>query len=278
MDLSSAISDLLSALFPRWAEKLKLGQRIPQLMVVGFFVLAFLAVIAKTLEDIMFDGEPFSGTILYALLHAPVLFTANFTATVAAMGYVGIFGLMLLESTSLPVPSEVILPFAGYLVLTGQLNLWLTITVSTVAGVIGCLIDYYIGMKGLNLLAKQKTLERLFNKSHMQTAENWFSKYGATAVFLSRLAPGFRTLVSFPAGAVKMPLAKFVIYTAAGCLVWDAVLVYSGVVVGSRWQQVASISNYLIAAATTVTLVVVIAFLIKRKKKKSLPTLKTTAN
>lgn len=270
MGLLSAIADVLSSLFPHWAEKLKIRQRMPQLIIAGIFALGFLALIAKTLEDTLIDGEPFSGTILFSLLHAPILFTESFTTTVATMGYIGIFGLMLLESSSLPIPSEVILPFAGYLVFTGQLNLWITVTISTVAGLIGCLIDYYIGMKGLSLLSKQKTLERLlFNKSHIQTAQNWFTKYGAVAVFLSRLAPGFRTLISFPAGAAKMPLLKFAAYTAAGCLVWDSVLVYSGMVVGSKWQQVASASNYLIVAATAVTLLAIVVFLIKRKRKSS---------
>lgn len=243
-----------------------LRRKAPQLVVAGVFALVFLAVMAMTLEDVLIDGEPLSGTVLFRFFHATFLFTQGFTAAIASLGYAGVFCLMLLESTSLPVPSEVILPFAGYLVFTGQLNLWLTITVSTLAGLIGCLIDYYIGMKGLNLLSRQRIMSRVLKGAYVQRTEKWFNKYGATAVFLSRLAPVFRTLISFPAGAVKMPLSKFVVYTAAGCLLWNTILICGGVVLGTSWQRMAAISNYLIVVAVAVISVAVAALFVKRKK------------
>jgi membrane protein DedA with SNARE-associated domain len=134
---------------------------------------------------------------------------------------------MLLESSSLPIPSEVILPFAGYLISQGQLNLWTTILIATLAGLTGSLIDYHIGLKGMNLPVRRRILSRLlFSEAHLEKAERWFKRYGVLAVFLSRMVPGFRTLVSFPAGAVKMQLLKFIVYTTAGCLAWNTVLIY----------------------------------------------------
>lgn len=174
---------------------------------------------------------------------------------------------MFLESTSLPIPSEAILPFSGYLVSSGQLNFWIALLVSTAAGTAGCLVDYYIGMKGFDVLARRKTLSNLlYNKGRLAMAQNWFNKYGVTAVFLSRIAPGFRTLVSFPAGAVKMPLGKFIAYTTAGCLVWDAVLIYTGFYIGFNWREVAGVAQYLIVGVATAAVVAVIILVSRRNR------------
>jgi membrane protein DedA with SNARE-associated domain len=174
---------------------------------------------------------------------------------------------MLLESSSLPVPSEVILPFAGYLISQGQLNFWATTAIATLAGVTGSLVDYYIGMKGINLVAKRKILDKiLFSEARLQMAENWFKRYGAPAIFLSRIVPGFRTLVSFPAGAVKMPPPKFIAYTLAGCLVWNAALIYVGTYLGANWREVAGLSHYIIIGFAVTILIAGIVFLIRRKK------------
>src|SRR5665647_3667300 len=134
---------------------------------------------------------------------------------------------MILESSSLPVPSEVILPFSGYLVYTGQLNLWITIIVATIAAIVGSLIDYFIGLKGIEVLSKRRVLGRvLFSMDQLAFADEWFSKYGSLTIFLARLIPGIRTLISFPAGAAKMPLTKFLVYTTAGCILWNLSLIH----------------------------------------------------
>jgi len=213
------------------------------------------------------ERGPFKGTPLDTLLNVIETLTQNVTAAVASWSYAGIFLLMLLESSSLPIPSEVILPFAGYLVSQGQLNLWITIFISTLAGIAGSLIDYYIGMKGTDLLVRQKTTDRLFfRKGRLDTVRNWFKKYGVAAVFLCRMIPGFRTLISFPAGAVKMPLHKFVEFTGAGCLVWNAILVCTGYYVGSNWREIAGLSSYLILASL---FFIVLAFIIFTLRKRS---------
>jgi len=111
---------------------------------------------------------------------------------------------MILESSSLPLPSEVVLPFAGYLVYKGNLNFWVTIFVATVAAIIGSLIDYYIGLKGIEVLSKRRVLGRIiFSMDQLAVAGRWFQKYGALAIFLTRLILVLRTIISFPAGAAK---------------------------------------------------------------------------
>lgn len=252
-------------IFPKNFNELK--KKAPQLIAVAILAFGFLIVIGDALEDVLIDGQPFSGTLFYAILHTTILFTQNFTATVASLGYAGVFGLMLLESISLPIPSEVILPFAGYLVYLRQLDFWLTIAISTIAGVLGSLVDYCIGMEGLDILVKNKKLKKIIvNDSNIQRVEGWFNKYGAFAVFFSRLAPGCRTLISFPAGAAKMSISRFVLYTTAGCLVWDVVLVYAGMILGANWQQAAGFSNYLIAVVVIIIAALVVVFLIKRRQ------------
>jgi membrane protein DedA with SNARE-associated domain len=223
-------------------------------------------IVFDTLEDTLIEGSSFTGTPLDVLFNAVLQLTQNVTATVSSWGYAGVFLLMLLESSSLPVPSEVVLPFSGYLVSLGQLNMWITVLVSTVAGVMGSLVDYYVGLKGVSMLARRRVLDRLFfDKARLETAEAWFNKYGAAAVFLSRMIPGFRTLVSFPAGAVRMPLRKFVACTTAGCLIWNAFLIYIGFYIGANWREVAGVSRYLIVLALAAVLVALIVFLARRR-------------
>jgi membrane protein DedA with SNARE-associated domain len=176
---------------------------------------------------------------------------------------------MLLESSSLPIPSEVILPFAGFQVSLGQLNFWLTVLVSTVAGLIGSFVDYYIGLKGADWLARHKILDRLlFSRERLNTAERWFNKYGGVAVFLSRIIPGFRTLVSFPAGAAKMSLVRFALYTTIGCMIWNVFLVYLGVYLGRNWSQAAGVSRYLIIAAFAALVLTLLVLWIRRRNKR----------
>jgi len=242
--------------------------KAPELLFLAIVVIVVLLILGDTLEDTLIEGGSFSATPLALLFNFIITFTQNITVGISSWGYAGIFSLMLLESSSLPIPSEVVLPFAGYLISQGQLNLWITISIATLAGVTGSLIDYYIGLKGISLLAQRKILGRLlFSEARLETAEKWFKRYGVLAVFLSRMVPGFRTLVSFPAGAMKMLLPKFVLYTIAGCLVWNAVLVCIGVYLGANWREVAGVSHYIIIGFAAAILMAFIVLLVTRKKK-----------
>ena len=164
--------------------------------------------------------------------------------TVSGFGYYGIFALMLLESVSLPIPSEVILPFSGYLISRGVLDFWTVLFLTTLAGVMGAIVDYFIGyrlVKGGSLAVGR---HRLIEAEQLHTVQSWFAKYGPAAVLISRLIPGFRTLISFPAGMARMGIGRFVLYTAAGCLAWNALLLYAGVYLSTNWRSIVQSVDY----------------------------------
>jgi membrane protein DedA with SNARE-associated domain len=243
-----------------------LRRKTPQIIALTIIIILAVYISFEFLEDVFIEGTSLtSGPLVSAIMS----FTRDVKNTVASWGYSGIFGLMVLESSSLPVPSEVILPFSGYLVSIGQLNFWVTVAVATVAAIIGSLIDYYIGLKGVEALAKRRVLGRfLFSKDQLALASRWFDKYGAIIIFLARLIPGIRTLISFPAGAAKMPMAKFLVFTVAGCLLWNSVLIYVGYYLGKNWTEVADISHYIIIAVIAASVALAVAYLIVRNRRR----------
>jgi membrane protein DedA with SNARE-associated domain len=245
---------------------LNLRRKAPQIIALAIIITLVGYVSFEFLEDVFIEGAPItSGPLVSAIMS----FTHNVKNTVSSWGYPGIFGLMILESSSLPVPSEVILPFSGYLVSTEQLNFWVTLTVATVAALIGSLVDYYIGLKGIEALTRRKVLGRvLLSMDQLTYAGQWFSKYGSWAIFLGRLVPGIRTLISFPAGAAKMPLAKFLAFTAAGCILWNSVLIYVGYYLGKNWVEVASVSHYILIAVVAALAVIAVTYFVRRQRKR----------
>lgn len=241
---------------------------MPKLVVLAIAAFLVLVILVDILEDVMIEGTVSIGSPFSFLFNGIVQFAQGLPATVSSWGYSGIFLLMFLEASSLPFPSEIILPFSGYLVSLGRLSFGGAVLVSTVASMAGSLVDYYIGMKGVNLITKQRTFGKLLNRERLETAERWFNQHGSITVFFSRMVPAFRTLISFPAGATRMPLRRFMVYTLAGCLLWNSVLIYAGLYVGANWQQVASVSHYLIFGAVAIILVTLSVFLVKRKRRK----------
>src|SRR3990170_5336103 len=249
------------------SETSQLRRRAPQLIAIAIAILVAAMILLEILEDVFVEGAPASGPIS-TLINAIILLTRNVTAAVSSWGYAGVFILMLLESSSLPVPSEVVLPFAGYLISLGNLDFWISVAVATVASIGGSLIDYYIGLRGAHVLSQHRVLGKVFfNRSQLEVAARWFNKYGTAIVFLGRFIPGFRTIVSFPAGAVRMSLSKFLLFTTTGCLLWNALLIYIGVFLGERWREVAGISHYLIIGALTTVILTVAVFLILRRRR-----------
>ena len=244
-----------------------LRRKAPQIIAATIIIILVVYISFEFLEDVFIEGTSLtSGPLVSAIMS----FTRDVKNTVASWGYSGIFGLMVLESSSLPVPSEVVLPFSGYLISKGQLNFWITLVVATVAAIIGSMIDYYIGLKGVEALAKRRVLGRVFfSKDQLALASRWLDKYGAIIIFLARLIPGIRTLISFPAGAAKMPVAKFLVFTVAGCLLWNSVLIYVGYYLESNWTEVAGFSHYIIIAviAALVALAVVYSVMRSRRRK-----------
>lgn len=242
-----------------------LRRKAPQIIAAAIIIVLAVYVLFEFLEDFSINAPLTSGPLVSAIMSL----TRNVKETVASWGYGGIFGLMVLESSSLPVPSEVILPFSGYLVSIGRLDFWITVLVATVAAIAGSLVDYYIGLKGIQALAKRRVLGRvLFSMDQLTFAGKWFSKYGSLTIFLARLIPGIRTLISFPAGAAKMPLAKFLVFTTAGCILWNILLIYVGFYLGSNWTEVAGISHYILIAVIAALAMIVAVYVVMRRRKR----------
>ena len=160
-------------------------------------------------------------------------------------GYTGIFLLMLAEAAAFPIPSEIILPFAGYLVYTGTLDFWTVVLLTTIAAIIGSYVDYYLGLKLGKRLLTNKSGVPFVKKKHLRRAETWFKHYGPVAVAVFRLVPAARVLISFPAGLYRMNRLKFGIYTLAGCLPWNFTLIYLGWWLGSSWDAVVEAFRYI---------------------------------
>jgi membrane protein DedA with SNARE-associated domain len=242
-----------------------LRRKAPQLIVAALIAIVVAYLIFEISEDVLVNSSSWtSGPVIGAIISLK----DDVKATISSWGYAGVFFLMLLESSSLPIPSEVILPFAGFLAFKTELNIVLIIITATIAGVLGSLIDYYIGKKGVNVLAKYKILGHvILSEEQLAFASHWFYKYGSIMVFLGRLVPGFRTFISFPAGAVRMSIAKFVVFTAAGCLIWNSLLVYVGYYLGSNWAEVTAVSHDLIILVIIIIVVSALAYLLIRRKR-----------
>lgn len=161
--------------------------------------------------------------------------SAWIVATIAAMGYGGIVLLMAIESACIPLPSEVIMPFSGYLVATGRFGLNLV----AIAGAFGCLlgswVGYYLGATGGRWVLERYGPYVLIAPHELETAERFFERWGALSVFVSRLLPVVRTFIAFPAGVARMWLLPFAFYTLAGSYLWCLALAFVGKQLGQHW-------------------------------------------
>jgi len=158
-------------------------------------------------------------------------------ATISALGYGGIVLLMAIESACIPLPSEIIMPFSGYLVSTGELNLWGVAIAGAVGCVLGSLVAYWVGMYGGRPFIEKYGRYILLSRHDLDIADRWFAKHGEVIVFVSRLLPAIRTFIAFPAGVARMNLTRFVIYTFAGSLPWCLALAYAGQKLGEQWDK-----------------------------------------
>lgn len=167
------------------------------------------------------------------------------TSAIGDHGLVAVFGLMLLESTGVLIPSEAISPFAGYLVSLGKMGLFGAVTAGVLGNLTGSCIAYLIGLLGGRELWLRYGRYLGVRPHHLTLAEKWFDRYGEVTVFISRCLPVVRTFVSFPAGAARMNFAKFAFYTLLGCVPWVLGLTLLGYLLGSNWEEVGSYLHYL---------------------------------
>lgn len=157
-------------------------------------------------------------------------------AGISLMGYWGVGLMMAIESVCIPLPSEIIMPFAGYLVSRGEMTM-LGITIAgSLGSVIGSVIAYWIGEYGGRAFIEKYGKYFLITKHDLNLADNFFQKYGSSAIFFSRMLPVVRTFISLPAGIAKMNFSKFITYTFVGSLPWCYVLGYLGKKLGDNWN------------------------------------------
>jgi membrane protein DedA with SNARE-associated domain len=167
------------------------------------------------------------------------------TTTIGDHGLFAVFGLMLLESMGILIPSEAISPFAGYLVSQGRMNFFAAVAAGVLGNLVGSWIAYFVGLWGGRELWFNYGRYVGVRAHHLKVAERWFDRYGEFAVFVSRCLPVVRTFISFPAGTARMNLAKFTFYTFVGCIPWVFALTYLGYYLGENWGEVGHFLHYL---------------------------------
>ena len=165
------------------------------------------------------------------------LLSGFIVATISLLGYGGVVLLMAIESACIPLPSEVIMPFSGYLVHTGRFNLWLVAVAGAFGCVVGSMVAYWVGMYGGRPLIEKYGKYVLISHHDLDLADRWFARYGEVIVFASRLLPVVRTFIAFPAGVARMRVPRFIVYTFLGSLPWCLGLAYVGQVLGAQWDK-----------------------------------------
>lgn len=162
------------------------------------------------------------------------------THYISSFGYPAIFVLMTAESALIPIPSEVTMPFSGFLAGVGHFNLWLVILIGAIGNLVGSLIAFGIGWwgsdAGVRSLIKKYGKWVLVSVDEYDTAVGWFKNYGSAISFFSRILPIVRTFISLPAGVSKMSPVKFSLYTFTGSLIWSGLLAFFGFKLGENWQ------------------------------------------
>lgn len=174
------------------------------------------------------------GQLIEAIITILSRFIIN---TISALGYTGIVVTMAIESACIPLPSEIIMPFSGYLVTTGEFTMLGVTLAGAVGNVIGSIVAYYAGIWGGRPFVEKYGPYVLVSRKDLDMADRWFARYGEAAVFFSRMLPVIRTFISLPAGVAKMNFPRFVIFTFLGALPWCYLLAYVGVKMGQEWEH-----------------------------------------
>jgi membrane protein DedA with SNARE-associated domain len=183
--------------------------------------------------------------------------------------YVGVFLLMALESMVAPIPSELVMPFAGFLIFTGHFDPVAVMVASSLGSVVGSLLSYGMGMLGEPVVHRYGRY-LLLNPHHLEWTKNFFERQGGKTIFFCRFIPVVRHLISIPAGLARMSLLPFIIYTAAGATLWNGFLTYLGVRLKENWrliQQYTHILDYVVVAG----LVLVAAYFVWKVKEARKP-------
>lgn len=163
--------------------------------------------------------------------------TAFILSVIERTGYAGVFVLMMLESAAIPIPSEVTMPFAGFLAAKGVFNFWGVVLAGTLANLVGSWILWWVGRRGAREALLRYGRYVLISRHDIERGDRWFLRHGNVAAFFGRLLPVVRTFVSLPAGVARMPFKTFSLYTLLGSLPWSLGLAAVGWYLGERWAE-----------------------------------------
>jgi membrane protein DedA with SNARE-associated domain len=187
------------------------------------------------------------------------------TDVIDATGLAGVFLLMTLESACVPIPSEAIMLFAGFNVSEGNMTLFGIVAAGVLGNLAGSLIAYAAGYYGrLELLDRNRFIH--INRRHLEWADRWFERHGSATVFFTRMMPIIRTFISLPAGAARMPLGRFALFTFAGSIPWVLLLAIIGREVGDRWDQWRDNLHYLDYAVIALVVIGIVYLIVRRRR------------
>lgn len=190
------------------------------------------------------------------------------TAVIDFFGYTGIGILMMFESMIIPLPSELVMPFAGFLVAQGKMSFVMVVMASTLGSLTGSLLSYWFGYYGGNALVLKLGKYLLLDVTDLEKTEKWFSKKGDKIIFVSRFIPVVRHLISIPAGIGKMDLKAFCLYTVLGASMWNGSLTYLGYVLGKNWSVIRHYSEKISILVAVLLLIGGILFISRHIKNK----------
>jgi membrane protein DedA with SNARE-associated domain len=189
------------------------------------------------------------------------------------IGYPGLFLLIVLESTFVPIPSLLVMPFAGFLASRGELALPIVLAVNSLGALVGSSASYAFGAFGGKPLLLKYGKYVFFRPSDLEKTEIFFAKHGAWTVFIGRFVPVVRHVISVPAGIARMPLRQFLLQTFLGSAMWGGGLIVFGYIVGSRWEQISRSAkrvDLVIAVAIALTiLAVAVLFMVRRRRERA---------
>lgn len=198
---------------------------------------------------------------------------ASLVQSIEQLGYLGLILLMAMESSILPVPSELVMPPAGYWAAKGEMSFVVALACGVLGSIIGALANYYgAQLIGLPLIRRYGKYV-LLSEKNLQRSERFFAQHGEISTLIGRLFPVIRHLISIPAGLHRMPLPKFILYTGVGALIWCAILTWIGYFLGQhegvlRSEEIHRYVTWALLALIPISLVVVVVYTLRRRRRR----------
>jgi len=191
----------------------------------------------------------------------------HITRFIEQTGYISVFVLMMMESMVIPIPSEAVMPFAGFLIFQKTFTFPGVIIVSTLGSIVGSLLSYAIGLWGGRPFIRKFGKYLLLDMEELEATERFFAKRGEITILLSRFIPVVRHLISIPAGTGKMNLPRFLLYTVIGAGLWNTFLAWAGFVLRKNWEQVMKYSHVVDFAVLAILLALLLLFIVRQVRK-----------